>query len=75
MNKESELPHHRLVAFGIILDDIVFPDGHTAMGTLGGGGPQTAFGMRLPALAGWIEQCQVGLVAGVGHDLSQSARE
>lgn len=36
-----------LVAFGIIIDDIVFPDGRTSMGILGGGGPQTAFGMRL----------------------------
>ncbi len=64
-----------LVSFGIILDDLVFPDGRTAMGTLGGGGPQTAFGMRLPALAGWTEQGQVGLVAGVGDDLPPSARK
>jgi len=54
-----------LVAFNIILDDIVFPDGRTVMGVLGGGGPQTAFGMRLFA-------DQVGLVAGVGMDLPQS---
>jgi sugar/nucleoside kinase (ribokinase family) len=64
-----------LVAFGIILDDIVFPDGHTVMGTLGGGGPQTTFGMRLPALAGWAEASgDVGLVAGIGRDLPDSAR-
>ena len=64
-----------LVAFGIILDDLVFPDGHSVAGTLGGGGPQTAFGMRLPALAGWTEASgNVGLVAGVGRDLSGSAR-
>ncbi len=50
------------VTFGIILDDIVFPDGQTRMGVLGGGGVQTAFGMRL-----WSES--VGLVAGVGADL------
>lgn len=50
------------VTFGIILDDIVFPDGRTQMGVLGGGGVQTAFGMRL-----WSES--VGLVAGVGSDL------
>lgn len=62
-----------LVAFGIILDDLVFPDGHTSIGVLGGGGPQTAFGMRLPALAGWTERSQAGLVAGVGHDLPPSA--
>lgn len=47
------------VSFGIILDDIVFPDGRTSMGVLGGGGPQTAFGMRL-----WSDR--VGIVAGVG---------
>jgi len=65
-----------LVAFGIVIDDLVFPDGRAAMGVLGGGGPQTAFGMRLPQLAGWIEQpCRVGLVAGVGPDLPRSARE
>jgi sugar/nucleoside kinase (ribokinase family) len=64
-----------LVAFGIILDDLVFPDGHTVTGTLGGGGPQTAFGMRLPALAGRAEPSgDVGLVAGIGHDLPDSAR-
>jgi sugar/nucleoside kinase (ribokinase family) len=64
-----------LVAFGIILDDLVFPDGHTVAGTLGGGGPQTAFGMRLPALAGWAETTgNVGLVAGIGHDLPNVAR-
>jgi sugar/nucleoside kinase (ribokinase family) len=64
-----------LVAFGIILDDLAFADGHTATGTLGGGGPQTAFGMRLPALAGWAEASgDVGLVAGVGRDLPDSAR-
>ena len=65
----------RLVAFGIILDDLVFPDGRTTLGVLGGGGPQTAFGMRLPALAGWMEESQVGLVASVGHELPPSARE
>lgn len=54
------------VAFGLIIDDIVFPDGRTAMGVLGGGGPQTAFGMRL-----WAEQ--VGLVGGIGADLPAEA--
>ncbi|MGE5139838.1 MAG: PfkB family carbohydrate kinase [Rudaea sp.] len=63
-----------LVAFGVILDDLVFPDGRTAMGVLGGGGPQTAFGMRLPALAGWAPApYSVGLVSGVGPDLPQAA--
>lgn len=51
------------VAFGVIIDDIVHPDGSTQMGVLGGGGIQTAFGMRL-----WSES--VGLVAGIGSDFS-----
>ncbi|MBM4424561.1 MAG: hypothetical protein FJ030_14430 [Chloroflexi bacterium] len=55
-----------LVAFNIILDDIVFPDGRTAMGVVGGGGPQAAFGMRL-----WADS--VGLAANVGDELPQSA--
>jgi sugar/nucleoside kinase (ribokinase family) len=46
------------VTFGIVTDDIVFPDGRTAMGVLGGGGPQTALGMRMCSSA-------VGLVASV----------
>jgi sugar/nucleoside kinase (ribokinase family) len=53
------------VAFGIIIDDIVFPDGRTEMGVLGGGGPQAAFGMRL-----WADR--VGLVSGVGKDLPEA---
>jgi sugar/nucleoside kinase (ribokinase family) len=55
-----------LVTFSLIIDDIVFPDGQTAMGVLGGGGPQTAFGMRL-----WADR--VGLVSGVGADLPAAA--
>ena len=55
-----------LVTFSLIIDDIVFPDGKTEMGQLGGGGPQTAFGMRL-----WAKN--VGLVAGVGADLPPTA--
>jgi cytidine kinase len=54
------------VAFNIILDDIICPNGTTYMGMLGGGGPQTAFGMKL-----WADS--VGLVAGVGPDLPQKA--
>jgi sugar/nucleoside kinase (ribokinase family) len=64
-----------LVAFGIIIDDLVFPDGRTELGVLGGGGPQAAFGMRLPALAGWGDPLDVGLAAGVGQDFPESARE
>lgn len=55
------------LAFSLIIDDIVFPDGQTAMGILGGGGPQTAFGMKL-----WADR--VGLVSGVGSDLPAEAQ-
>jgi cytidine kinase len=54
------------IAFGLILDDLLFPDGSAAMGVLGGGGPQTAFGMRLWAAS-------VGVVAEVGPDLPEAA--
>ena len=57
------------VAFGIIIDDIVFPDGVTRMNVLGGGGPQTAWGMAAARGSGEA----VGLVAGIGSDLDQSA--
>lgn len=53
------------VAFGIIVDDIVFPQGYTRMGVLGGGGPQTAWGMAAALGNG----AAVGLVAGIGADL------
>jgi cytidine kinase len=53
------------IAFGIIIDDIVFPQGYTHMGVLGGGGPQTAWGMAAALGSGE----SVGLVAGVGSDL------
>ncbi len=55
------------VTFSIIIDDIVFPIGETRMGILGGGGPQTAFGMRL-----WSDS--VGIVAGVGSEFPHEAR-
>lgn len=57
------------VAFGIILDDIVFPQGLTRMGVLGGGGPQTAWGMAAALGSG----ATVGLAAGVGADLDAEA--
>ena len=56
------------VAFNILLDDLVFPDGQTRMGVLGGGGPQTALGMRL-----WSDR--VGLVGGVGQDFPRPAED
>jgi hypothetical protein len=47
------------IAYSIIIDDLVFPDGRTQMGVLGGSGPQRAFGMKL-----WTDE--VGLVGGDG---------
>jgi sugar/nucleoside kinase (ribokinase family) len=55
------------VTFGIIIDDLIFPDGSTQMGVLGGGGPQTAWGMAAALGSGQT----VGLVAGVGNDLDE----
>ena len=54
------------VAFGIIIDDIVFPDGSTQMSILGGGGVQTVWGMAVALGSGE----SVGLAAGIGDDLS-----
>lgn len=53
-----------LVSFGIVIDDIALPDGAAYRGVLGGGGPQTAWGMA--AALGTGET--VGLVADVGED-------
>jgi sugar/nucleoside kinase (ribokinase family) len=61
----------KYLAFGIIIDDIVFPQGYTRMGVLGGGGPQTAWGMAASLGSGE----SVGLVAGVGTDLESSILE
>lgn len=58
IRKSSDAEAVELVAFGVILDDIVFPDGRTSMGVLGGGGTQTAIGMRI-----WSPS--VGLAAGI----------
>ena len=52
--------------FTVIVDDLVFPDGATKMGVLGGGGPQTAFGLRAHP-----SDLAVGLAAGVGPDLPE----
>jgi sugar/nucleoside kinase (ribokinase family) len=53
----------------VIVDDIVFHDGRTLMGVLGGGGPQTTFGMKL-----WT-QGRVGLCGGVGLDFPPEAQQ
>ncbi len=48
-------------SWGIIVDDIVFPDGRTAMGVIGGGGLYAAIGMRL-----WSRDAV--LISAVGRD-------
>lgn len=53
------------VSFGIVIDDIVLPDGTTHAGLLGGGGPQTVWGMAAALGSGE----RVGLAAQVGADL------
>lgn len=58
----------KYVSLGIILDDIVFPDGRTQMAVLGGGGAQSAWGMALVASPG-----DVGMLSGVGHDFPREA--
>ena len=55
------------ITYSVIIDDLVFPDGRTAMGVLGGSGPQSAFGMKL-----WADS--VGLVGGVGYDFPADAQ-
>lgn len=77
------------VAFNIMLDDLVFHDGRTSMEVLGGGGPQTAAGMRLwskhvglygsvgpdfpPALMKWLVESGIDL-EGVRTNATQTAR-
>lgn len=57
---------HSVIGYGIIVDDIVHPDGETRMGVLGGAGPQTAWGAALALGDG----SRTGLVAGVGEDIA-----
>lgn len=52
------------VSFGIVIDDIVLRDGTHMLGMLGGGGPQTAWGMAAALGSG----VTVGIVAVVGRD-------
>jgi sugar/nucleoside kinase (ribokinase family) len=55
----------RYASWGIIIDDIVFPDGRTAMGVLGGGGMYAVAGMRI-----W--SAEVGILSNVGIDFDAS---
>ncbi|MCY4466295.1 MAG: PfkB family carbohydrate kinase [Chloroflexi bacterium] len=62
------MPAPDFLAVGsVIIDDIVYPDGRTSMGVLGGGGTHAAYGM---AAAG-EKPALVGLV---GEDLPANAR-
>lgn len=61
-------PQLRYLSFGIILDDLRYPDGTEHLGVLGGGGAQSVWGMAAALGSGE----QIGLVAGVGHDLDEN---
>ena len=62
------MPDPNFLAIGsIIIDDIVYPDGRTSMGVLGGGGAHAAYGI---ALCGE----RPGLVGLVGDDLPGDIR-
>ena len=62
------MPTPNFLAIGsIIIDDIVYPDGRTSMGVLGGGGTHAAYGF---AFAG----SRPGLVGLVGADLPDDIR-
>ncbi len=56
------------VAFGIVIDDIVLPDGTTHLGVLGGGAPQTAWGMAAALGSGE----RVGVTANIGADFDDA---
>lgn len=55
----------KYASWSLIVDDIVFPDGRTSMGILGGGGTHTIAGMRV-----WSDN--VCLLGQVGRDLDES---
>jgi sugar/nucleoside kinase (ribokinase family) len=57
-----------LAVGGIIIDDIVFPDGKTSMGILGGGVSHAAAGMAI-----WGQR--PGICASIGLDLPAAARQ
>lgn len=64
----SRLPTPDYVAYsGLIIDDIVLPDGRTYFNTLGGSGTHALIGMRL-----WSER--LGYFAAIGSDFSSEHR-
>lgn len=66
MNSTSQQPGYVAVG-GIIIDDIVYPDGKTCMGVLGGGVTHAAVGLAI-----WDQR--PGVMAYMGHDLPAAAR-
>ncbi len=67
MSVRDESPAYVCVG-GIIIDDIVQPDGQTRMGVLGGGVTHAAAGMLI-----WGQRA--GVFACAGHDLPHEARQ
>ncbi len=62
------MPDPEFIAVGsVIIDDIVYPDGRTSMGVLGGGGTHAAYGIAMTG-------ARPGLVALVGEDLPAEIR-
>ena len=57
-----------VAAGGIIIDDIVYPDGTTRLGVLGGGATHAAAGMMI-----WDQR--PGILAHTGYDLPETARQ
>ncbi len=64
----AEAPPAYLCVGGIIIDDIVFPDGATRMAVLGGGTVHAAAGMLI-----WGQR--PGIASRIGTDLPDSARQ
>ena len=63
------MPKTDFIAVGsIIIDDIVYPDGRTSMGVLGGGGTHAAYGIAFTGE-------RTGLVGLVGDNLPADIRE
>ena len=66
-------PPPSLAAYTFILDDLVFDDGSTRMGVIGGSGPQTAWGVAAAALLLGLPPQRTSVCARVGPDLPPSA--